>query len=141
MTHAVETAPPPTPARPSAPPPRPRRRLTPARALLLALAALLTLLVACPGTYSHLRAASLLARASGDEGWLAHLYDTPVVEENVLLHSPYGAFRARVYRPRDGAPRRGLVLAHGVHYMGIDEPRLIPFARNLARSGLVVMTP
>ncbi|MEI8256635.1 MAG: hypothetical protein WCJ30_13255, partial [Deltaproteobacteria bacterium] len=45
------------------------------------------------------------------------------------------------YRPRDGAPRRGLVLAHGVHFMGIDEGRLIPFARNLARSGMVVLTP
>jgi hypothetical protein len=77
----------------------------------------------------------------GSDGRLAHVSDTPVVVENVLLHSSFGAFRARIYRPRDGVPRRGLVLAHGVHYMGIDEPRLIPFARNLARTGLVVMTP
>ena len=53
------------------------------------------------------RAASLLLRASGHDGWLAHLADTPIVAENVLLHSPYGAFRARIYRPRDGEPPPG----------------------------------
>lgn len=94
-----------------------------------------------PGASAHLRAASLLLRMSGSEGWLARLYDTPIIEENLLLRTEHGPFRARIYRPRDGRPRRGLVLAHGVHYKGIDEPRLRPFARNLARAGLVVMTP
>jgi dienelactone hydrolase len=109
--------------------------------VLALLLALVVALGAWPGTWAHLRAASLLTRVAGGTGTLARLYDTPVVAENVLLRSPYGPFRARIYRPRDGAPRRGVLLTHGVHYMGIDEPRLIPFAQHLARSGLVVMTP
>ena len=96
---------------------------------------------AWPTTRDHLRAGSLLVRASGGTGWLASLYDTPITVENALLTSPHGTFRARIYRPSDGRARQGLILAHGVHYMGIDEPRLIPFARQLARTGLVVMTP
>jgi dienelactone hydrolase len=108
---------------------------------MLFAAALITALVVARSTRDHLRAASLLVRASGGTGWLADLYDTPITVENVLLSSPHGTFRARIYRPRHGRPSAGLILAHGVHYMGIDEPRLIPFARQLARTGLVVMTP
>src|SRR5262249_48634950 len=33
------------------------------------------------------------------------------------------------------------VLVHGVHHLGIEEPRLRRFARALASAGLVVMTP
>ena len=33
------------------------------------------------------------------------------------------------------------MVSHGVHYQGIDERRLVPFARSLARAGLVVVTP
>jgi dienelactone hydrolase len=47
--------------------------------------------------------------------------------------------RARLYLPAAGRGP-GLVLAHGVHHQGIDG-RLVPFARALARSGLVVLTP
>ncbi len=112
------------------------------RALAIALGVVaLFAVVITPSVRAHLRAASLLVRAAGGHGRLASLFDVPIVEENLVLHTAYGPFRARIYRPRDGALRRGLVLAHGVHFMGIDEPRLIPFARNLARSGMVVLTP
>jgi len=33
------------------------------------------------------------------------------------------------------------VLLHGVHHLGIDEPRLVRFARAFAQSGVVVLTP
>lgn len=107
-------------------------------------ASLLFLVVAvggCPSVHAHLRAAALLTRLAGGPQALATLYDSPIVTEELSLRSEYGLFRARIYRPRDGRPRRGLVLAHGIHYMGIDEPRLIPFAQQLARSGVVVLTP
>ncbi len=111
-------------------------------------AALISVLLGCAlaGAFrqtigAHVRAVSLMLRLSNDHGWLSRLADTPVVEENLLLRSEFGAFRARIYRPRDGRRAHGMILAHGVHYMGIDEPRLRPFARNLARTGLVVMTP
>jgi pimeloyl-ACP methyl ester carboxylesterase len=34
-----------------------------------------------------------------------------------------------------------MVLLHGVHHLGFDEPRLVGFARALAGSGVLVMTP
>jgi len=49
--------------------------------------------------------------------------------------------RARLYLPRGVTDAPGLVMAHGVHRLGIDEPRLVRFARSLAASGLQVLTP
>lgn len=65
----------------------------------------------------------------------------PLVEEDVTIAGRQGAIRARVYHLADRATGPGLVLAHGVHYQGIDEKRLVPFARELARAGRVVLTP
>ena len=48
---------------------------------------------------------------------------------------------ARLYRRTESSPGRGVVIAHGVHYEGIEERRLVVFARALARSGLTVLTP
>lgn len=96
----------------------------------------------CPTVHAHLRAAAILSRASGAQNFIARSYDEPIVVENLLLRTRHGAFRARIYRPSAFAGRRpGVVVAHGVHYMGIDDPRLAPFARNLARAGVVVLTP
>jgi len=52
-----------------------------------------------------------------------------------------GPIRARLYRTAGSVPGPGLVIAHGVSYRGIDEPRLVPFAREIARTGRVVLTP
>ncbi len=123
-------------ARRPAPKKRSRWRIVVALALALSV-----VLLGGPWVRAHLRATSLLLRTMGSHGRLASLYDEPIVEENLLLRTRWGTFRARIYRPRAGGVHHGFVLAHGVHFMGIDEPRLIPFARNLARSGLVVMTP
>ncbi len=49
--------------------------------------------------------------------------------------------RARLYFRADQPRGEGIVVAHGVHYQGIDEGRLVPFARGLAESGLTVLTP
>lgn len=118
---------------------RPRRKV--ALALLLVGVALVAV-----SAYRHLRAMSLMLRLAhaprqGLTGAIAGAFEAPVLEENVLLRSRAGAFRARLYRPRDGSRGRGLVLAHGVHYLGIDEPRLVTFAQELARTGVIVLTP
>jgi dienelactone hydrolase len=95
----------------------------------------------CPSTRAHLRAAAVLSRASRADNALARMYDEPVRVQNALLRTRWGPFRARIYSPIGGGPRPGVVVAHGVHYLGIDEPRLVPFAMNLARGGVVVITP
>lgn len=46
----------------------------------------------------------------------------------------------RIYRPDRRADRAVLVL-HGVHALGFDEPRLVRFAHELARAGFLVATP
>lgn len=66
---------------------------------------------------------------------------TPLVETELTLPGRDGPIRARLYRRADATRAPGLVVAHGVHYRGIDERRLVPFARELARAGRTVLTP
>ena len=48
----------------------------------------------------------------------------------------------RIYRlPSAAENAPSLVLVHGVHRLGIDEPRFVRFARAIAREGFTVMTP
>lgn len=94
--------------------------------------------------YTHVRAATLLMRAQGGDGastgpaaWTARAVD----EEASTLDTPLGPARTRTYVPRGVAEPPAIVLLHGVHHTGIDEPRLQRFARALASSGLLVFTP
>src|SRR5208283_5086313 len=48
---------------------------------------------------------------------------------------------ARLYLPLGVASAPGIVVVHGMHELGINEPRLVNFARALAASGFFVMTP
>jgi dienelactone hydrolase len=64
-----------------------------------------------------------------------------VVSREVTIDGEQGPVRARLYFRADRPRGAGIVVAHGVHYRGIDEARLTPFARALAESGLVVLTP
>ena len=45
-----------------------------------------------------------------------------------------------VYRPADGYDKV-LLVVHGVHHGGYDEPRMVRFAKELARLGHLVITP
>jgi dienelactone hydrolase len=51
-----------------------------------------------------------------------------------------GTMSGRLYAAA-GRPRRMVLLVPGFHPAGIDEPRLIAFARELAASGIAVVTP
>jgi dienelactone hydrolase len=63
------------------------------------------------------------------------------VTETLLIPTELGAIRGRLYRPRAEGRTPGIVVAHGVHYKGIDEKRLVAFAAALAQSGITVLTP
>lgn len=90
------------------------------------------------GLHRRLLSAGLFLRMEGAKaGWLAQYGARQLDERSFSL--PSGT-RARLYWPR-GAPRAGLVLAHGIHEEGIDEKRLVGFARALASSGQAVLTP
>ena len=118
------------------------------RAVVVGVALALALALA-PIALRHAQAAMMLLRLSGavtDDtrgalGWVARRLDHPLVVRDLTL--PVGArtARARLYLPSGGGRRPAVVIAHGVHYRGIDEPRMVAFARAMARAGEVVLTP
>ncbi len=102
--------------------------------------ALVGLLVAPP----YLRGLSLVVRAAGMKGaWaerVAGWRTQPFEVTELEVPSRYRPLRARLYKPRE--PRgHAVVLTSGVHADGIDEPRLMKLARDLAAGGQVVVTP
>lgn len=65
----------------------------------------------------------------------------PVTSELLTLHTSGAEVRARRYRPISASAPPHVLLLHGVHALGIDEPRLITLARALASTGMDVLTP
>ena len=92
---------------------------------------------------NYLQAASLLERVSDPHasGWIANYDVHPVDVHDTTFDFRGKAIAARVYLPRGVAFAPGIVVVHGMHELGIDEPRLVSFARSLAASGFFVMTP
>jgi dienelactone hydrolase len=88
------------------------------------------------------RGASLVIRAARIQGFLASAakVDTQhfTVEPDTVVPTRHGAIRARLYRP--DTIRRAVLLVPGVHAMGIDEPRLTGLSKELAATGLAVLT-
>jgi dienelactone hydrolase len=105
----------------------------------MGLGLLVALLVLWHPASAHLRAASFLLRFTNPDAhsFLADLRRHPVGAAPFELPGS----RARLYVPMDVAQPPGIVLVHGVHYKGIDEPRLERFARTIAASGVAVLTP
>ena len=103
--------------------------------------ALAVLLVAALAPYW--KAATLVARAADAPGFLGTISqwtarDVSWSMERLPIQS--GATRARVFRPA-GPTSRAVLLVSGVHRAGVDEPRLMKLASELAATGVVVVTP
>lgn len=64
-----------------------------------------------------------------------------VTTQEVTLPTPNGPVRARMYVPSGIAHPPGMIVLHGMHHLGIDEPRLMSFARAAAGGGFAVLTP
>jgi pimeloyl-ACP methyl ester carboxylesterase len=98
----------------------------------------------------HLRAASFLLRFSNPKagGITVSFANHPFREENGSVQTPHGRLRYRLYVPQgmyyvpqDRRNPGAVVLLHGVHHLGIEDPRLWNLARSLAGAGVLVMTP
>ena len=91
----------------------------------------------------HLRAMSLLLRFSDShaQGLSARFANHPFKEEDGSVLTPHGPLRYRTYTPQDIQNPGGVVLLHGVHHLGIEDPRMWALARALAGAGVLVMTP
>jgi threonine dehydratase len=101
------------------------------------------LILLYPTLQDHLRAASLLARIANPNaaGWIANYGVHPVETRDQTLEFHGRAVASRIYSPVGVGFAPGIVVVHGMHELGIEEPRLVNFARSLAASGFFVMTP
>lgn len=115
----------------------------PLRKKIILFALLAIVVLSARPAITHARAASLLVRFADQNatGWLADLGKTAVDEELFTIPLAHGETRARLFRPRGVSDAPGVVVVHGVHRLGIDEPRLLRFARAIASSGVAVLTP
>lgn len=118
---------------------KPRRVAT----VLVALLVLLVFLLLARPAFTYLRAAGLLLRIENPQraGIIGRIHTYPVEESLTEIHTPSGTIRGRLYIPKGIANPPGMVIVHGVHHLGIDEPRLVAFARALSASGIRVLTP
>lgn len=106
--------------------------------LLLALA--LLVLSWAPAT-RHVKAVRFLERLGERSRPDAADRSAGIATEEVAIPGENGTIRGRLYYRKGATEGAGIVVAHGVHYRGIDESRLVPFARTLAESGYTVLTP
>jgi dienelactone hydrolase len=113
------------------------RRLVALVAVLAALAG--AIFIARP--YVH--GLSFVIRAAEVQGAARRLADfdtTAVREREISIPTRRGPMRARLYEPARGHGRAA-VLTSGLHASGIDEPRLVRLARQLAASRMAIITP
>jgi dienelactone hydrolase len=91
----------------------------------------------------YLDAGSVLLRVADpkDEGALARHETNPVETYLTTFSTPVRPVHARFYIPVGVDNPTAMVVLHGVHHLGIEEPRLMNFSRALASHGVLVMTP
>jgi dienelactone hydrolase len=92
--------------------------------------------------HDYVRGASFVVQAAGMQGiarTVAEWETREVAEHSLTIPWRAGSLPARTYLPH-GAARRPFLLVPGVHASGVDEPRLVGFARDLASMGHPVVT-
>jgi dienelactone hydrolase len=86
---------------------------------------------------------AFVIRAAEMHGTLRRIADldaTAERERDITVPVARGAMRARVYEPVR-PPHRAALLVSGLHPAGIDEPRLVRLARELAADDILIVTP
>ena len=98
---------------------------------------------AWPFVRAHLQAVAILDQISGKPtpAILGEIVAVPITVEDRDLQVESGKVRARFYLPENRPNAPALIVLHGVHHLGIDEPRLEAFAAAMASTGLRVLTP
>jgi dienelactone hydrolase len=100
------------------------------------------LAVALFAANDYLRATAFIVQAAGMEGVArsgARLETNAFDEHALTIPWRGGSLRGRLYRPR-GSSDRAMLLVPGVHASGVDEPRLVQFAKDLASVRHTVLT-
>jgi hypothetical protein len=92
--------------------------------------------------HKYVRGAAFVIQASGMQGVARALADwdrTTFTEQPIRIPWRNGELSGRRYLPSH-VSGRAILLVPGVHASGIDEPRLVGFARDIASSGHPVVT-
>lgn len=126
----------------SAPRRETRRRM---RWVSLAMAASAVLLgfAGWPIVRVHLQSVAVLDLVGNKPvpSWLRRFVSQPIQVRDMELPLASGSVRARLYTPARSKNAPAIIVLHGVHHMGIDEPRLETFATSMAACGIQVLTP
>lgn len=91
----------------------------------------------------YLHGASFVVRAAEMDGAVRRIADADTVAIRTIelsIATRRGPMRARLYTP-ERSHHRAALLTSGLHASGIDEPRLVRLARQVAASGVAVVTP
>ena len=119
-----------------------RRRM---RWLMLAMAgaAILLAFAGWPMLRVHLQSVAVLDLVGNKPvpSWLRRFVSEPIAVRDLQLPLASGTVRARLYTPVRPKNAPAVVVLHGVHHLGIDEPRLENFATSMAACGIQVLTP
>jgi pimeloyl-ACP methyl ester carboxylesterase len=96
-----------------------------------------------PFTIAHLQSIAVLDLVANQPvpKPLRWLVTGPVTTTELILPLPSGPIRARLYTPVHHPHASAIMVIHGVHYLGMNEPRLIAFATAMSACGLRVLTP
>lgn len=123
------------------PPKQPPKRTSGWLALGLIVFTLLALLWS--PIYAHLQAVSILLRIESSQahGFFADRGIHPIKSQPATFEVGARQLRTRIYEPTDVQHAPAMVIVHGVHHLGYDEPRLVRFAKAMSGAGLVVATP
>ena len=84
---------------------------------------------------------SLLARMSQQQNWMARFDQKSYAVFPITFSTPEGPVRAKVYTPQGVQNPPAVVAVPGLHQLGIEEPRLVNFAKSMATTGIEVLTP
>jgi dienelactone hydrolase len=106
--------------------------------LLLLLSAL-----AWPFVRAHLQSIAVLDLVAGKPvpALLRRIITEPISTQDITLLTSNGPIRARLYTPQNHPDAPAIAVLHGVHHLGMDEPRLIAFASAMSSCGVRVLTP
>jgi len=113
------------------------------RRLAALLFVLLVLASAAIAVRPYLHGLTFVVRAADMDGAVRRVADADSVAvqtRDISIPTRRGPMRGRVYEPA-GPHARAALLTSGLHASGIDEPRLVRLARQLASSHVAVVTP
>lgn len=96
-----------------------------------------------PALLDHLQAVAVLDQVSEKPvPWIVgEAVAVPITSEDVHFDGGSGEIQGRLYLPVGVQNAPAMVVLHGVHHLGMNEPRLENFASALASCGIQVLTP